>query len=885
MGEDRMIAKTYDPKQVEDRIYKEWMEKGYFRGEVDWSKKPFCIVIPPPNITGQLHMGHALDNTLQDTLIRWRRMQGYSTLWVPGTDHASIATEVKIVEEMAKEGLTKNHVGREGFLERAWEWKEKYGGRIVDQLKKLGSSLDWSRERFTMDEGCSRAVIEVFIRLYEKGLIYRGDRIINWCPECKTALSDAEVEHQEQDGHFWHIYYPIKDSDEKLTIATTRPETMLGDTAVAVHPEDERYQHLIGKKVILPLVNREIPIIADEYVDREFGTGVVKITPAHDPNDFEVGLRHNLEQLRVMDDEAVMNENAGKYQGLDRYEARKRIIEDLEKEGLLAKIEEHSHNVGHCYRCDTVVEPIISKQWFVKMEPLAKPAIEAVRDGRIKFIPERFEKIYFNWMENIRDWCISRQLWWGHRIPAYYCQGCNDTVVAREMPDYCTKCGSTEFKQDEDVLDTWFSSALWPFSTLGWPDKTEELEYFYPTSVLVTGYDIIFFWVARMIFSGLEHMGEVPFRHVFIHGIVRDAQGRKMSKSLGNGIDPLEVIEEYGADALRLSLLTGNAPGNDMRFHYERVESSRNFANKIWNASRFILMNLKDTVPKKPDKEELELPDRWIISKYNRLVQEVTENLEKYELGIAVQKLYDFIWSEFCDWYIELAKPRLYDQENEQQRETVLYTLTYVLSNSLKLLHPFMPFITEEIWQHLPHEGDSIMISPWPEYNENEVDAEAEDQMEAIMNAIRSIRNVRAEMEVHPSQKAQVIIVPSQGYKDVFEEGKIYFERLAYASKLVLKNSEADIPENSVSAVTDKAQIFMPLEDLVDFDKEMARLNKEKETLKKEIARAEGKLANENFVKKAPPAVVEEERQKLKKYLDMMDKVNDRIEALNKLMK
>jgi len=885
MGEDRMIAKTYDPKQVEDRIYKEWMEKGYFRGEVDWSKKPFCIVIPPPNITGQLHMGHALDNTLQDTLIRWRRMQGYSTLWVPGTDHASIATEVKIVEEMAKEGLTKNHVGREGFLERAWEWKEKYGGRIVDQLKKLGSSLDWSRERFTMDEGCSRAVIEVFIRLYEKGLIYRGDRIINWCPECKTALSDAEVEHQEQDGHFWHIYYPIKDSDEKLTIATTRPETMLGDTAVAVHPEDERYQHLIGKKVILPLVNREIPIIADEYVDREFGTGVVKITPAHDPNDFEVGLRHNLEQLRVMDDEAIMNENAGKYQGLDRYEARKRIIEDLEKEGLLAKIEEHSHNVGHCYRCDTIVEPIISKQWFVKMEPLAKPAIEAVRDGRIKFIPERFEKIYFNWMENIRDWCISRQLWWGHRIPAYYCQGCNDTVVAREMPDYCTKCGSTEFKQDEDVLDTWFSSALWPFSTLGWPDKTEELEYFYPTSVLVTGYDIIFFWVARMIFSGLEHMGEIPFRHVFIHGIVRDAQGRKMSKSLGNGIDPLEVIEEYGADALRLSLLTGNAPGNDMRFHYERVESSRNFANKIWNASRFILMNLKDTVPKKPDKEELELPDRWIISKYNRLVQEVTENLEKYELGIAVQKLYDFIWSEFCDWYIELAKPRLYDQENEQQRETVLYTLTYVLSNSLKLLHPFMPFITEEIWQHLPHEGDSIMISPWPEYNENEVDAEAEDQMEAIMNAIRSIRNVRAEMEVHPSQKAQVIIVPSQGYKDVFEEGKIYFERLAYASKLVLKNSEADIPENSVSAVTDKAQIFMPLEDLVDFDKEMARLNKEKETLKKEIARAEGKLANENFVKKAPPAVVEEERQKLKKYLDMMDKVNDRIEALNKLMK
>ncbi|MFY9296075.1 MAG: valine--tRNA ligase [Caldicoprobacterales bacterium] len=884
MSEDRIIAKTYDPKQVEDKIYREWVERGYFRGEVDRSKKPFCIVIPPPNITGQLHMGHALDNTLQDTLIRWRRMQGYSALWVPGTDHASIATEVKIVEEMAKEGLTKNDVGREGFLERAWEWKEKYGGKIVDQLKKLGSSLDWSRERFTMDEGCSEAVIEVFIRLYEKGLIYRGDRIINWCPECKTALSDAEVEHQEQEGHFWHIYYPIKDSNEKLTIATTRPETMLGDTAVAVHPEDERYQHLIGKKVILPLMNREIPIIADEYVDREFGTGVVKITPAHDPNDFEVGLRHNLEQLRVMDDEGIMNEHAGKYQGLDRYEARKRIVLDLEAQGLLAKIEEHSHNVGHCYRCDTVVEPIVSKQWFVKMEPLAKPAIEAVRDGRIKFIPERFEKIYFNWMENIRDWCISRQLWWGHRIPAYYCQGCNNTIVSRDMPDYCTKCGSTRFQQDEDVLDTWFSSALWPFSTLGWPNKTEELEYFYPTSVLVTGYDIIFFWVARMIFSGLKHMGDVPFRHVFIHGIVRDAQGRKMSKSLGNGIDPLEVIEEYGADALRLSLLTGNSPGNDMRFHYERVEASRNFANKIWNASRFILMNLKDAVPKKPDIEKLELPDRWIVSKYNRLVKEVTDNLEKYELGIAVQKLYDFIWSEFCDWYIELAKPRLYDQ-GEEQKEIVLYTLTYVLSNTLKLLHPFMPFITEEIWQHLPHEGKSIMISPWPEYNEDEVDAKAEDQMEAIMNAIRSIRNIRAEMDVHPSQKAQVVIIPSQGYEEVFEEGKIYFERLAYASKVTLEETEENIPENSVSAVTDKAQIFMPLEDLVDFDKEMARLNKEKETLNKEIARANGKLSNENFVKKAPPAIVEEERQKLKKYHEMMDKVNDRIEALKKMMK
>ncbi|NLI60254.1 MAG: valine--tRNA ligase [Clostridiales bacterium] len=884
MGKEQNIAKIYDPKQVEDRIYKEWKERGYFRGEVDSEKKPFCIVIPPPNITGQLHMGHALDNALQDTLIRWRRMQGYSALWVPGTDHASIATEVKIVEEMADEGLTKNDIGREGFLERAWEWKEKYGGRIVEQLKKLGSSLDWSRERFTMDEGCSHAVTEVFIKLYEKGLIYQGDRIINWCPECKTALSDAEVNHEEHEGFFWHILYPIKDSQDKLTIATTRPETMLGDTAVAVHPDDERYQHFIGKSVMLPLINREIPIIADEYVDKEFGTGVVKITPAHDPNDFEVGLRHNLEQLRIMDDGGIMNEHAGKYQGLDRYEARKEIIGELEAQGLLAKVEDHVHNVGHCYRCDTIVEPIISKQWFVKMEPLAKPAIQVVKDGRIKFVPERFEKIYFNWMENIRDWCISRQLWWGHRIPAYYCKSCKDTVVARDIPDYCQKCGSIEFKQDEDVLDTWFSSALWPFSTLGWPNKTEELNYFYPTSVLVTGYDIIFFWVARMIFSGLEHMGEIPFHHVFIHGIVRDSQGQKMSKSLGNGIDPLDVIAEYGADALRLTLLTGNSPGNDMRFYTERVEASRNFANKIWNASRFILMNLKDLVPHKPHTSDLDLSDRWIISKYNRLVKEVTENLEKYELGIAVQKLYDFIWSEFCDWYIELVKPRLYEQGGNQ-KEAALYTLVYVLSNALKLLHPFMPFITEEIWQHLPHEGESIMISPWPEYKQEEVDAQAEDQMEAIMNAIKSIRNVRSEMDVLPSQRAQTIIIPSQGYREVFDRGEVYFEKLAYASKVILKEDETDIPKNSVSAVTDKAQIFMPLEDLVDFDKEIERLNKERETLDKEIARAKGKLSNENFVKKAPSAVVEEEREKLQRYNQMMNKVMDRIENLNKMMK
>ena len=883
MREGKTIPKVYDPSQTEDRIYSEWMERGYFRGEVDRDREPFCIVIPPPNITGQLHMGHALDNTIQDILIRWRRMQGYSTLWMPGTDHASIATEVRIVEDMAEEGLTKNDIGREGFLKRAWEWKEKYGGRIVDQLKKLGTSPDWSRERFTMDEGCSHAVKEAFVRLYDKGLIYQGDRIINWCPECKTALSDAEVEHQEQEGNFWHIYYPIKDTDERLTIATTRPETMLGDTAVAVHPDDERYGHLIGKTVILPLMNREIPIIADEYVDREFGTGVVKITPAHDPNDFEVGIRHNLEQLRVMDDSGIMNEHAGKYQGLSRYDARQRIVNDLKESGLLAKIEDHSHNVGHCYRCDTVVEPIISKQWFVKMKPLAKPAIDAVRDGRIKFIPERYDKIYFNWMENIRDWCISRQLWWGHRIPAYYCDDCGETIVARETPKSCTKCGSRSLRQDEDVLDTWFSSALWPFSTLGWPEKTEELDYFYPTSVLVTAYDIIFFWVARMIFSGIEHMGEIPFHHVFIHGIVRDSQGRKMSKSLGNGIDPLEIIEEYGADALRLSLVTGNSPGNDMRFYRERVEASRNFANKIWNASRFIMMNLKDSDPKKPNRDELELPDRWIISKYNRLIGEVTENLEKYELGIAVQKLYDFIWSEFCDWYIELAKPGLYD-EGGRQRETALYTLTYVLSNTLKLLHPFMPFITEEIWQHLPHEGESIMISPWPELDQDEVDLEAEEQMEAIMNAIRSIRNVRAEMDVPPSQKAQVIILPSEGYKDVFDKGKIYFERLAYASKVVIGEDEGDVPKNSVSAVSDKAQLFMPLEDLVDFNKEMERLRKESENLKKEIARASGKLANENFVKKAPPAVVEEERQKLERYHGMMEKVTERMEALKKMM-
>ncbi len=882
---DKLLDKTYDPSQVEDRLYRMWMDKGYFRAEVDWNKEPFCIVIPPPNITGQLHMGHAFDNTLQDILVRWKRMQGYATLWLPGTDHASIATEVKIEEKLAEEGLTKNDLGREEFLRRAWEWKEQYGGRITQQLKKLGSSLDWSRERFTMDEGCSRAVIEVFVRLYQKGLIYRGDRIINWCPDCKTALSDAEVEYEEEQGNLWYIRYPIKDSDESIMVATTRPETMLGDTAVAVHPEDERYRHLIGKVAILPIMNREIPIIADEYVEREFGTGAVKITPAHDPNDFEVAARHDLPWICVIDEKGVMNHNAGKYQGMDRYEARKAIVEELKSLGLLERIETLKHNVGHCYRCGTVVEPLISKQWFVKMKPLAEPAIKAVKEGKIKFVPERFEKIYFNWMENIKDWCISRQLWWGHRIPAYYCQDCGETMVERSAPEKCVKCGSTNIKQDEDVLDTWFSSALWPFSTLGWPDETEDLKYFYPTSVLVTGYDIIFFWVARMIFSGLEHMGDIPFRYVLIHGIVRDSEGRKMSKSLGNGIDPLEVIEKYGADALRLTLVTGNSPGNDMRFYWERVEASRNFCNKLWNAARFILMNMQNSGIDKPRKGKLELPDRWIISRYNRLIKEVTDNLEKFELGIAVQKLYDFVWDEFCDWYIELAKPGLYSQDMEL-KESKLYTLTYVLSNILKLLHPFMPFITEEIWQHLPNrECDSIMVSSWPKAKEEEMDAEAEEQMIAVMNAIRSIRNIRAEMEVPPSRRAKVILVVNDDWMDIFEKSTAYFEKLAWASEVVLKRDREGIPANAVSAVTDKAQIFMPLEDLVDFEKEMERLLKEKANLEKELARVEGKLSNRNFVEKAPPAVVEEERKKKEKYQDMMAKVLSRIEALNSMRK
>ncbi len=885
------IAKTYDPGQVEDRIYQEWMKKGYFHAEPDQNKKPFCIVIPPPNITGQLHMGHALDNTWQDILIRWKRMQGYSTLWVPGTDHASIATEAKIVAKLAEEGLTKNDVGRDGFLKRAWEWKDQYGGRIVDQLKKLGSSCDWSRERFTLDEGCSKAVIEVFVRLYEKGLIYQGNRIINWCPQCKTALSDAEVEYKEKQGWFWYIAYPIKGSEEKVILATTRPETMLGDTAVAVHPEDKRYQHLIGKTVLLPLANREIPIIADTYVDRDFGTGVVKITPAHDPNDFEVGLRHQLPQIRVINDDGTMNAEAGQYEGMDRYEARKAIVEDLKKLGLMVKIEEHTHNVGECYRCSTTVEPIISKQWFVKMKPLAEPAIEAVRSGQIRFVPDRFAKIYYNWMENIKDWCISRQLWWGHRIPAYYCEKCGATVVAREKPTHCSRCGNDQFRQDEDVLDTWFSSALWPFSTLGWPEKTEELSYYYPTNVLVTAYDIIFFWVARMIFSGLEHTKEVPFRDVLIHGIVRDSQGTKMSKSLGNGIDPLEVIDQYGADSLRMSLILGNSPGNDMRFYYEKVEASRNFANKIWNATRFILMNPGEGQGQMRKMEsqnrwspagQPEIADRWIVSRYNRLVGEVTENLDKYELGLAAQKIYDFIWSEFCDWYIELVKPRLYGTE-EEARDTALSTLTYVLSNTLKLLHPFMPFLTEELWQHLPHEGESIMTASWPVQRQEELNEDAEEEMQAVMDVIRAVRNIRAEKEVSPSRKTKLILVVEPGNAALFQNAEVYFEKLAGASEVSIRTGKEGIPVNAASVVTAKAQITIPMADLIDFEQEKKRLKKEKANLEKELARAGAKLSNEGFIRKAPAAIVQAEREKQEKYQVMLKHVLEQAANLEQM--
>ena len=872
------LSKTYDPKQVEERIYQNWMDKGYFHAEIDPNKEPFTIVIPPPNVTGQLHMGHALDETFQDILIRAKRMQGYAALWIPGTDHAGIATQIKVEEDLrVNEHLTRYDLGREEFLKRVWAWKEKFGGRIISQLKKIGCSCDWERERFTMDEGCSKAVKEVFVNLYNKGLIYQGSRIINWCPHCITALSDAEVEHTEQAGHFWHIKYPIKDSDGYVVIATTRPETLFGDTAVAVNPEDERYRDLIGKKLILPLVGREIPVIADEYVDREFGTGCVKITPAHDPNDFEVGQRHNLEQIKVLNDDATMNAHAGKYEGMDRYACRKAMLIDLEEQGLLVKTEEHTHNVGQCYRCGTTVEPIISKQWFVKMKPLAQPAIDAVKNDETEFVPEHFEKVYFHWLENIKDWCISRQLWWGHRIPAFYCDDCNEIVVTKEETAHCPKCGK-EMRQDPDTLDTWFSSALWPFSTLGWPDQTEDLAYFYPTSTLVTGYDIIPFWVMRMMFSGLAHTGQVPFRHVYIHGLVRDALGRKMSKSLGNGIDPLEIIDQYGADALRFTLATGNSPGNDMRFSTERVEASRNFANKIWNASRFVLMNLDIDTCCLPELSKLQLEDRWILHAYNELIREVTENLDKYELGIAVSKLYDFIWDSFCDWYIELVKPRFFAKDESNQ--TAQQVLTYVLSGTLKLLHPFMPFITEEIWQALPHEGESIMISAFPVYDEALKNPEAADQMQMLMASIKGIRNIRSERNVPPSKKCTVYIVTAQ--TDVFEKGVAFYTKLASADRVVIQKDKSGIPENAVSVVSPGAELLLPFDELVDKEKELERLNKEKKRLEGEIKRVEGKLSNKGFTEKAPAAVVEEERQKGEKYKAMLKTVIDSIAQLGK---
>lgn len=873
MGKE--LAKAYEPHEVEERIYEFWMNGKYFHAEVDSKKKPYTIVIPPPNITGQLHMGHALDETLQDILIRFRRMQGYSALWLPGTDHASIATEAKIVEAMKQEGVTKEDIGRDGFMKRAWEWKEKYGGTIISQLKKLGSSCDWDRERFTLDEGCSKAVKEVFVKLYNEGLIYRGERMINWCPNCKTSISDAEVDFAEKDGNFWHIRYPLADGSGYLNLATTRPETMLGDTAVAVHPEDERYQHLIGKMLILPLVGREIPIVADTYVEQDFGTGVVKITPAHDPNDFEVGLRHNLPVINIMDESGIINENGGEYQGMDRLDARKKIVKALEEQGYLIKVEPIKHNVGTCYRCKTVVEPRVSKQWFVKMEPLAKPAVKAVEDGEVKFVPERFDKIYFNWMNNIKDWCISRQLWWGHRIPAWYCDDCNEITVSRETPHACCKCGSTHIHQDEDTLDTWFSSALWPFSTLGWPDNTEELNYFYPTNTLVTGYDIIFFWVARMIFSGLAHMGKVPFDTVFIHGIVRDANGVKMSKSLGNGIDPLEVIDQYGADALRFMLATGNSPGNDMRYSPEKVEASRNFANKIWNAARFILMNLEGHEIKNELPNELTTEDKWIISSFNRVAKEITENLEKFELGIAAQKIYDFLWDIFCDWYIEIAKIRM-NSDDIQTAQNAREVLVWVMTGTLKLLHPFMPFITEEIWQTLPHKGDALIVAEWPEYCQEHDFPEAELEMQRIMDVIRGVRNRRAEMNVPPSRKTNLYIATAE--PNTFENGIAILNKLAYATQITI--GQAFDIEGAVTIVTNDAKVYIPMDELVDKKAELARLNKELETAKKQFAQVNGKLNNQGFLSKAPAQVVEGVKKDFDTLTERIQLIESSISAL-----
>ncbi len=876
------MNKTYNPSEIEDRLYKKWMDKKYFHAEVDRSKKPFTIVMPPPNITGQLHMGHALDNTLQDILIRFKRMQGYNALWQPGTDHASIATEVKVTNKLKEEGIDKEELGREGFLKRTWEWKEEYGGRIVSQLKKLGSSADWDRERFTMDEGCSKAVQEVFIRLYEKGYIYQGSRIINWCPVCQTSISDAEVEYEDQAGHFWHINYPIVGTDKCIEIATTRPETMLGDTAIAVHPDDERYKDLVGKMVLLPIVNKEIPIVADSYVDKEFGTGAVKITPAHDPNDFEVGKRHNLEEINILNDDGTINENGGKFAGMDRYEARKAIVKELEEEGYLVRIEAHEHNVGTHDRCHTTVEPMVKKQWFVKMSEMAKPAIEAVKNGDLRFVPGHFDRTYLHWLENIRDWCISRQLWWGHRIPAYYCDECGEIVVAKEMPSVCPKCGCTHFTQDEDTLDTWFSSALWPFSTLGWPEKTEDLDYFYPTNVLVTGYDIIFFWVIRMVFSGYEQTGKCPFSDVLIHGLVRDEQGRKMSKSLGNGIDPLEIIEQYGADALRLTLVTGNAPGNDMRYSEKKIIASRNFANKVWNASRFMLMNIEKADLSNVSLADLTPADKWILSKANSLVKEVTDNMEKYDFGVAVAKLNDFIWEEFCDWYIEMVKPRLYNEE-DTTKAAALFTLKKVLTISLKLLHPYMPFITEEIFCSLQDEEESIMVSEWPVFEE-EFDFKAEEnEVEMIKNAVRNIRNLRADMNVPPSKKASVYVVSEkEEVRRVFEDSKVFFATLGYASEVHVQADKEGIAEDAVSTVIPDAVIYMPFAELVDVEKEIARLEKEAGRLEGEIKRAKGMLSNERFVSKAPAAKVEAEKEKLEKYTAMAAQVAERLSQLKK---
>lgn len=877
------LPKNYDPKEFEDRLYGFWNENGYFTPEIDQNKKPYTIMMPPPNVTGSLHMGHALNNTIQDILIRWKRMEGYSALWLPGTDHASISTEAKVVEKIKSEGRSKDELGREGFLKEAWEWTDIYGGTIKNQLKKLGVSCDWTRDRFTLDEMLSNAVEEVFVRLYDKGLVYRGDRIINWCPSCHTAISDAEVDHEDSHGHIWHVSYPIKGSDETITIATTRPETILGDLAVAVHPEDERYAHLVGKTVILPLVGREIPIIADSYVEMEFGTGALKITPSHDPNDFEVGARHGLGQCVVIDEEGYINENGGEFQGLERFAARKAIAEKLEKEGFLKEVKDHENAVGHCERCKTVIEPIISKQWFVKMEPLARPSLEAYYNGEINFVPERFGKVYVHWLENIKDWCISRQLWWGHRLPVYYCDDCGEVIVSRDDVKACNKCGSTNIRQETDTLDTWFSSALWPFSTLGWPEETEDLKYFFPTDVLVTGYDIIFFWVIRMIFSSLEQMGELPFKDVFLTGLVRDSEGRKMSKSLGNGIDPLEIIDEYGADALRFTLITGNTPGNDMRFIIDKVEANRNFANKLWNATRFVLMNLDDDMEKATlEGMELQVEDKWILTRLNTVIGEIKENMDKYEIGLAGQRIYDFIWEDYCDWYIEMVKSRLYG-EDEKSAETAKNVLVVALRETLKLLHPFMPFITEEIWQHLPGESEALIVESWPTPDTNMIYNKEKEDIEFIKTAIKGIRNARAEMNIVPSRKSKLIFVlEDDSLKSVIEDSKVKFMTLASAEEIVFEKDKKTLGEDNISVVLDGCEVYLPLSDLIDYEKEIERLQKEKSKLEDEINRVKSKLSNEGFVAKAPAKIVEEEKEKQKKYSQMLENVMERLESLKK---